>query len=114
MGKTLEALEAEKLSYEKLIKVIEIKHPCDPDTKQKFSISDRITIKNFGPKLMDICYCLIVYEYCAKVKRVIRKRFFTKDKPKFEKPRHLKELDGDDDDSGGCSSSSSSDEDAGQ
>ena len=112
-GKTLEDLEAERLSYEKLIKAIEIKHPCDPDTKQKFSISDRITIKNFGPKLMDIFYCLIVYEYYLKVKRVIRRRFFKVRKQKFEKPAHLKELEGDSD-SDGCSSSSSSDEDAGQ
>ena len=63
---------------------------------------------------MDICYCLILYEYCLKVKRVIRRRFWKVEKQKFEKPAHLKELDGDDDDSASESGSSSSDEDAGQ
>ena len=62
---------------------------------------------------MDIFHCLIVYEYCLKVKRVIRRRFFKVEKQKFEKPAHLKELEGDSG-SDASSSSSSSDEDAGQ
>ena len=34
-------------SYKKLLKSIERNHPVDPITKQKFSVRDRITVKNY-------------------------------------------------------------------
>ena len=33
-------------------------HPCDPDTKGRFSLTDRVTVKNFYRKLFDICCVL--------------------------------------------------------
>ena len=37
----------EALSYKKLIKVIEQNHPVDPETKEKFSYSDRVTVADY-------------------------------------------------------------------
>jgi hypothetical protein len=47
----------DKLSYKKLRKLIEYNHPCDPNTKEKFSIMERINVKNYGAKLVDMCFC---------------------------------------------------------
>ena len=34
----------EPISYAKLEKVIAMRHPIDPETKQRFSIKERITV----------------------------------------------------------------------
>lgn len=47
----------EPLSYKKLIKVIEQNHPVDPETKEKFSAQDRITVKDYLAKMSDACFC---------------------------------------------------------
>jgi len=47
--------DLDTLSYKKLIKLITENHPVDPDTKESFSIMDRITIKSYYSKLFDIC-----------------------------------------------------------
>lgn len=47
----------EPLSYNKLIKVVEMYHPVDPETKEKFSVFERITVKEYRAKLGDCCYC---------------------------------------------------------
>jgi hypothetical protein len=47
----------DKLSYKKLRKLIEYNHPCDPNTKEKFSIMERINVRNYGAKLVDMCFC---------------------------------------------------------
>ena len=30
-------------------------HPVDPDTKERFSLSSRVTVRNYGTKLFDVC-----------------------------------------------------------
>ena len=35
----------ELLSVKKLLKMIEKFHPVDPETKKKFSVKDRVTVK---------------------------------------------------------------------
>lgn len=47
--------ELETLSFKKLQKMITENHPCDPDTKQRFSLSSRITVRNYYKKLFDLC-----------------------------------------------------------
>ena len=47
----------EPLSYKKLQKQILVHHPCDPDTKKKLSFRERITVKDYESKMMDVCFC---------------------------------------------------------
>ena len=47
--------ELETLSFKKLQKMITENHPCDPDTKQRFPLSSRITVRNYYKKLFDLC-----------------------------------------------------------
>jgi len=56
-GRTAREFAAEALSYDRLMKSISINHPADPDTKQKFSIYERFTIKDYAGRLSDICFC---------------------------------------------------------
>lgn len=47
----------EPISYSKLEKVISQRHPLDPETKDRFSIKDRVTVIEYEAKLSDMCYC---------------------------------------------------------
>lgn len=48
------------LSYKKLMKHIEHYHPRHPETKKKFSVCDRITLKDYNKRLFDPCLCYVV------------------------------------------------------
>ena len=54
------------ISYSGLMKHIEENHPRDPDTKERFSIFTRITVKDFGAKIAGgvfMCYsCIRLYQ----------------------------------------------------
>ena len=50
--------DIDSLSYKKLHKMIVENHPVDPDTHQKFKISERITVKDYNKKLFDVC-CIL-------------------------------------------------------
>ena len=45
----------EPISYKKLIKKIATYHPVDPETKERLSYKDRVTIKDYLPKIFDLC-----------------------------------------------------------
>lgn len=47
----------EPLSFKKLHRIISSLHPVDPETKERFKISDRITVKDYYAKLSDVCCC---------------------------------------------------------
>jgi len=71
--------QAEPPSYKKLMKTIEENHPVDPKTKQKFSLRDRITVKDFESKLSDLFY---FYFFRQKIKNCYK---FLKKKCKGER-----------------------------
>ena len=50
--------DLETLSYTKLEKMIVANHPCDPDTRQRFPIGTRVTVKDYFTKIFDVC-CLL-------------------------------------------------------
>jgi hypothetical protein len=47
----------EPISYRKLMKVVATLHPIDQETKTRFNIKDRVTIKDYEAKLSDACFC---------------------------------------------------------
>ena len=50
----------EPISYSKLQRVIGTHHPIDQETKTRFSIKDRTTIKDYEAKLSDACFCYAI------------------------------------------------------
>jgi len=47
--------DLETLSYSKLNNMIISNHPVDPDSQEKFKIIERITVKDYEKKILDIC-----------------------------------------------------------
>lgn len=47
----------EPISYSKLMRIIATYHPYDMESKQRYSIKDRVTIKDYEAKLSDACFC---------------------------------------------------------
>lgn len=45
----------EPISYKKLMKMIATYHPVDRETKARLSYKDRVTIKDYLPKIFDLC-----------------------------------------------------------
>ena len=55
----------EPLSYKKLMRVISLLHPINPETKSHFSAQDRITVKDYESKITDCFFC---YAITQKIK----------------------------------------------
>ena len=98
----------EPLSYKKLLKVIEQNHPVDPETKAKFSGSDRVTVTDYIAKLSDACFCYAAAQFLIKIKRIVKKKFKGESLNKFERPESMIDLP-----DSGSSSDSSNEEEAG-
>lgn len=47
--------EEAELSWKNLVRYIAQNHPVHPITKQKFSLSQRITVNDYATKLLDPC-----------------------------------------------------------
>jgi len=92
LGKKIEMSDVDQLSYKKLKKFIATKHPVDPDTLEKFSIWEPITIKDYGLKLFDIAGCIRLYELYKKGKKHCFKWLVKKKKKKFEKPISMRDV----------------------
>ena len=45
----------EPISYKKLMRIISTCHPIDPDSKVRFGIKERVTVKDYRGKLSDAC-----------------------------------------------------------
>ena len=65
----------EPLSYKKLKRMITENHPVDPDTKSKLSLTERITVKDYFPKIMDACCVYRMRIIFKKFKKILMKRF---------------------------------------
>ena len=90
------SVRTEIVSYAKLRKSICQNHPVDPQTGDKFSIIDSVTVDNYYLKLSDACGCMKCYEFLSNFKNRI-KNFISKKKEKqIEKPHSMKDVpDGD-------------------
>ena len=99
----------EPLSYKKLMQVITTYHPVDPETKKSFSVKDRITVRDYGAKMSDACFCYAMCQQFAKCKRFIKKKLKGESKKQvFKKPDSMIDLP----DSGSSSDSNEEDEGA--
>lgn len=76
-----------------------MKHPVDPNTNEKFSIWESITIKDFGLKLFDIVGCIRCYNVYKESKKRCFNWCFKKKKRKFEKPVSMRDVPDSDSDS---------------
>ena len=86
-------MKPEDLSYKKLKKFIQSKHPLDPYLNEKFKLSESVTVKDHTFKLFDAFGCLKILEKAKKVlRRFWNKCFKKKTKKKFEKPSSMKDL----------------------
>lgn len=50
-------------------------HPVDPESKEKFDIRDRITVKDYYQKVTDFIYCYKIGQNLQEVQRKVRKHF---------------------------------------
>ena len=66
-------------------------HPVDPDTKDKFKVSDRITVKDYYQKLSDIFCCYAIAQYFKRFKKFLKGKF-SEQKEKFPKPLSMADL----------------------
>lgn len=74
-------------------------HPCDPDTNERFSLTSRITVKDYGKKIFDVC-CLyklfkIQKAFVGRVKKYLLDNICTcckAEKPKWPKPKSMEKL----------------------
>jgi hypothetical protein len=82
----------EPLSYKKLLKIIEMHHPVDPETKEKFSSSERITVRDYAAKLSDACFCYAVGQMIGKAKKILKKKLRGDKKVKWERPESMHDL----------------------
>ena len=64
----------EPVSYKGLIKAIETHHPLDPDTKKKFNFDIRLTVRDYGAKLSDVCFCYQFYQFYRQIKKFVKKK----------------------------------------
>ena len=93
----------EPISYKKLTKVISTVHPVDPETKQRFNYKDRVTIKDYISKIMDLCFCYWIGQRVKEARKFFRHKFKGKNNKNFIRPESMK----DEPDSGSCDSSES-------
>ena len=70
-------IERDELSYKKLQKMVETFHPTNPETREKFSIFDEVTVYNFGLKLTDACGIIKLVLCFKKCKSICKKLFAT-------------------------------------
>ena len=83
----------ELLSVKKLLKIIEKFHPIDPETKKKFSVKDRVTVKYYWSKLCDACFCIAFGKFVSKWSTKIQKRYRGQSRlDEIRKPPSLIEL----------------------
>ena len=93
-----EEVKSNKVSYKKLKNLIRKMHPTDPDTYQKFSFKDDVTIANYFMKFNNCCNWSQKYRQFRKCK--IKRIFMGKPKKKkLDKPETMADLPSTDSDS---------------
>jgi hypothetical protein len=71
--------------------MIETYHPTNPETREKFSPSDSVTVYNYGLKLSDACGLIQLLDCLKRLKSALKKKFKKNDK-KFLRPETMKDL----------------------
>jgi hypothetical protein len=71
------------------MKTIELYHPVDPESKEKFSVFDRITVKDYRAKLTDFCFCYQCGIECKKFKHKVKKYFKGKNNEEIIRPESM-------------------------
>lgn len=71
---------------------IAFNHPVNPISKQRFSLMNRLTVKDFGWKLIDCIFCFQIKEFCKKVFKSIRKIELRGTKSRVDKPDILADI----------------------
>lgn len=82
----------EPISYSKLQRVIATHHPVDKETKTRYSMKDRTTIKDYSAKLSDACFCYMIGKKIKEVTRSIRRRMKGQKQVKFIRPKSMADL----------------------
>ena len=77
-------VEQEELSYKSLIRMIETYHPTNPETREKFSPFDQITVYNYGIKLLDACGMIQIVDIFMMAKSKLKKALNLKKEKKFK------------------------------
>jgi hypothetical protein len=85
--------------------VIEENHPLDPKTKERFSLRDRVTVKDYESKIADLFYFYNVRQFFRRCCKFIKRKCKPDNRIKFIKPESLQDLP----DSDSCSSDSEDD-----
>ena len=82
----------EPISYSKLEKVISQRHPLDPETKDRFSVKDRVTVNEYEAKLSDMCYCYAANKFFKEKAKEFKKMIKGPKLDKIERPPSMKDL----------------------
>ena len=90
IGKVIK--KPERISYSKLRKVIASKHPVDPQTFEKFEVTDSVTVSDYGMKLTDACGCSKIYACFAKAQSKVKKFVQKKRDKGITKPESMKDV----------------------
>jgi hypothetical protein len=69
-----------------------VNHPVNPISKQKFSLLERLTVKDFGYKLIDCLFCYQIKEACKSCCKYCRKIELRGTSPRVKKPKILNDL----------------------
>ena len=103
--KEQEEEENQQLSYKGLVKFISLHHPVNPISKEKFSVFQRITVRDYGFKMTDACgfytigmVCINCVKRYSKLQRFEEKR--VKPSSMNDLPDSASESSGDEDEGG--------------
>ena len=91
--------QSETLSYKKLHKMIVTLHPTDPETYEKLSLSDSISVNKYGLKLIDAIGCLYCLGLCKRGVKFCKSLFPKKSTKFIVKPDTMKDVPDSDSDS---------------
>ena len=82
----------DQLSYKKLHKMIITKHPTDPDTLDKLSLDDSVTLRDYGVKMADTCGCYKLFMICLKCYKKCKSLVRPKRSKDLIKPETMKDV----------------------
>jgi hypothetical protein len=84
--------EKAHLSYRKLLNFVSQNHPVNPVTKRRFSLLDRLSVKDYGLKLLD-CLCFYsIWQACGWGCKCLKRIEMRGVNKRVEKPLELKDV----------------------
>lgn len=87
------------MSYKALHKRIVELHPTDPETFQKLSVGDSVSVSRYALKMVDAIGCLFLFSLIKEIKKWFNSLFGKKQKALFHKPETMKDVPDSDSDS---------------